>query len=149
MRKIAHRTLKTMRFVTAQSRLLADEDLFMIAYEDLIADTAGVMAEVAAFLGVSNTPKFETPTLFSEPIVVRTASRQTTAVFQQVTSWRDGLTRREQWIVATVRGIASLLPRFNVNYAAFRQRLRQRTLTRTPAGRLADHARYRRRHRRA
>ncbi len=124
--QIAYQTYDAMRVVTAQSRLLADADVFLIAYEDLVADTAGVMAGVAGFLGVSNTPKFEAPTLFSEPVVVRTASRQTTAVFQPATSWRDGLTRREQWTVAAVSGIASLLPRFNVNYAELRQRLRQR-----------------------
>jgi hypothetical protein len=126
--QIAHQTYDPMRVVSAQSRLLADRDVFLITYEDLVADTAGVMAEVAEFLGVSNTPKFEAPTIFSEPVVVRTASRQTTAVFRQVTSWKDGLTRREQWTVAAVRGIAALLPRFNVNYAALRQRLRQRKL---------------------
>ena len=124
--QIAHETYDPMRVVTAQSRLLADEDVCMIAYEDLVADTAGVMAGVAAFLGVSNTRKFEAPTLFSEPVVVRTASRQTTAVFPPATSWTDGLTRREQWTVAAVRGIASMLPRFNVDYPALRQRLRQR-----------------------
>jgi hypothetical protein len=57
---------------------------------------------------------------------VRTASRQTTAVFQPVASWTDGLTRRERWTVAVVRRVASLLPRFNVDYSALRQRLRQR-----------------------
>jgi len=128
LRQIAHQTLDPMRVVTAQSRLLDDRDVFLIAYEDLVADTAGVMAEVAGFLGVSNTPKFNAPTIFSEPVVVRTASRKTTTVFQPASSWKDGLTRREQWTVAAVRRIASLLPRFNVDYAALRQRLRQRKL---------------------
>ncbi len=124
--QIAHQTYDPMRVVTAQSRLLANADVFLIAYEDLVADTAGVMAEVAGFLGVSYTPKFEAPTIFSEPVVVRTASRQSTAVFQPATSWKDGLTRREQWTVVAVRGIASVLPSFNVDYAALRRRLRQR-----------------------
>jgi hypothetical protein len=124
--QIAYQTYDAMRVVTAQSRLLADTGLYMIAYEDLVADTAGVMAGVASFLGVSNTPGFEVPTLFSEPVVVRTSSRQTTAIFRQATSWKDGLTKREQWAVAAVRGIASLLPRFNVDYPALRQLLRQR-----------------------
>ena len=126
LRAIAHQALDPMRVVAAQSRLLADRDVFLIAYEDLVADTAGVMAQVAGFLGVSSTPEFEAPTIFSEPVVVRTASRQTTAVFQPAASWTDGLTRRERWTVAAVRRIASLLPRYNVDYAALRQRLRQR-----------------------
>ncbi len=128
LRQIAHQTFDPMRVVTAQARLLSDRDVFLIAYEDLVADTAGVMAEVAGFLGVSNTPKFNAPTIFSEPVVVRTASRKTTTVFQPASWWKDGLTRREQWTVAAVRRIASLLPRFNVDYAALRQRLRQRKL---------------------
>jgi hypothetical protein len=124
--EIAHETLDPMRVVTAQARLLDDPNVFVIAYEDLVADTAGVMGQVAGFLGVENTTCFETPTIFSEPVVVRTASRQTTAVFQQASSWKDGLPRREQWIVAVVRRIASVLPRFNVNYAALLHRLGQR-----------------------
>jgi hypothetical protein len=127
LREIAFQTYDPMRVVTAQSRLLADSDIFLIAYEDLIADTAGVMAGVADFLGVSRTPKFEAPTIFSEPVIVRTASRQTTEVFQPAASWREGLTWREQLTVAAVSRIASLMPRFNVNYAALRRRLRQRS----------------------
>ena len=127
LRQIAFQTYDPMRVVTAQARLLADSDIFLIAYEDLVADTAGVMAGVADFLGVSSTPKFEAPTIFSEPVVVRTSSRQTTKVFQPATSWRDGLTLREQCTVAVVRAFASFLPRFNVNYPALRQRLRRRS----------------------
>jgi len=125
-RKIAFETYDPMRIVTAQSRLVDDPGVLLIAYEDLVADTVGVMREVAAFMGVAYTPSFESPTIFSEPVVVRTSSRQTTVVFQQAISWKDGLTRRERWVVAAVRAIASLLPRFNVNYAALLQRLRQR-----------------------
>jgi hypothetical protein len=123
--EITHQTLDPMRVVTAQSRLLDDNGVLLIAYEDLVADTAGVMGKVAAFLGVKNTPVFEAPTIFSEPVVVRTASRQTTRVFQQASSWKDGLSLREQWIVTLVRGFASVLPRFNVNYAALRHSLGQ------------------------
>ncbi|MFQ5565919.1 MAG: sulfotransferase, partial [Paracoccaceae bacterium] len=126
LHQIAFQTYDSMRVVTAQSRLLADRDVYLVAYEDLVADTASVMADVAAFLGVSNTPKFTAPTIFSEPVVVRTASRQTTAVFQQSASWKDGLTRRERWTVAAVHAIASWLPGFNVHYPALRRRLRRR-----------------------
>ena len=123
---IAEETLESMRVVTAQSRLLGDNGVLVIAYEDLVANPAGIMAEVAAFLGVANAPNFVAPTIFSEPVVVRTASQQTHAVFQRTGSWQDGLPRRERWIISIVRGIASFLPRFNVNYAELRQRLQQR-----------------------
>ena len=127
LRQIAFQTYDPMRVVTAQARLLADSDIFLIAYEDLVADTAGVMAGVADFLGVSSTPKFEAPTIFSEPVVVRTSSRQTTKVFPPATSWRDGLTLREQGTRAVVWAFASFRPRFKLKYPALRERLRRRS----------------------
>jgi hypothetical protein len=126
LRQIARETYEPMAVVAVQADLLADKDVFVIAYEDLVADTAGVMARVAAFLGIDDTPKFHEPTIFSAPVVVRTASKITTKVFQTATSWKDGLTLRELLVIGIVRSVAGLLPRFRVNYPALRRRLRER-----------------------
>lgn len=124
-RQIARETLDPMRTVTAQARLLGEQGILVIAYEDLVADTAGVMATVARFLGLAYTPRFTEPSIFSAPVVVSTASRRTTEVFQASESWDDGLTRREKAVVATVHAVASLLPGYNVDYCALRRRLRR------------------------
>jgi len=125
LRKIVYETCDPMRAVTAQARLLDDPNIFAIAYEDLIADTAGTMARVAAFLGVDYTPVFEAPTIFSDPVVVRTASQKTASVFQSTTTkWTDGLTWRERLAVWAFHTAASFLPDYNVDYTALRRRLR-------------------------
>lgn len=125
LRQIVHETLDPMRVVTAQSRLLGDPGTLTIAYEDLVADTPGAMATVAGFLGIPYSDRLAIPTLFSEPVIVRTSSRQTKGVFRPADSWTEGLTRRERLIVTLVRSVARLLPRYAVNYAALRERLRR------------------------
>ena len=121
---IAHEVLEPMKVVTAQARMLDAPDIHAVAYEDLVADTHAVMAGVARFLGVAPNPVFETPTTFGEPVVVRTSSRKTTSVFKPAQSWKEGLTRREIAVVTAVRAVARFLPRYNVNYAALRRRLK-------------------------
>lgn len=124
--EIAYETLEPMKVVTTQARMLDAPDIHAVAYEDLVADTPGVMAGVARFLGVPPNPVFETPTTFGEPVVVRTSSRKTTSVFRPAPSWKEGLTRREIAVVAAVRVVARLLPRYNVRYEALRARLKRR-----------------------
>lgn len=122
---IVRETLDPLRIVAEQSKWLGYHYVLMIAYEDLVESTSTVMARVAQFLGVSDSPRFSSPTMFGEPVVVRTSSRDTTEVFGQAASWRDGLTLREQIIVAIAGAMAKLLPRYRVNYAALRRRARR------------------------
>jgi hypothetical protein len=124
-RKLVRETLDPLKVVAEQSKSLGDPYVMLIAYEDLVVDTAAVMAEVARFLGAANSPRFAVPTLFGEPVVVRTSSRETTEVFGQAASWRDGLTRREQIVVASAGALARLLPRYWVDYPSLRRRLRR------------------------
>ena len=124
---IARETLEPMRVATAQSRMLDAPDIHAVAYEDIVADTPGIMAGVARFLGLPPSPIFERPTTFREPVVVRTASQKTTSVFRAGNAWQEGLTRREIAVVLAVRTAALRLPRYNVDYAALRQRLRDRS----------------------
>ena len=122
--EIARETLEPMKVVTTQARMLGAADIHAVAYEDLVADTPGVMAGVARFLGVAPNPVFETPTTSGETVVVRTSSRRTTSVFRPAQSWKEGLTRREVAVVTAVRAVARLLPRYNARSGALRARLK-------------------------
>lgn len=126
LREIVRETLDPMRVVAAEARLIGAGDTFVVAYEDLVEDTAGVMRAIAGFLGVAYTPDFTAPSVFSSPVVVRTSSRQTTEVFRASVDWHEGLTRRERLVVASARALASLLPRYRTDYPALRRRLQGR-----------------------
>lgn len=119
---IARETWDSLRVTRAQQRHLDDPDVFAIAYEDLVADTAGVMARVVSFLGLERAAHFSVPTIFGEPVVVRTASRKETSVFASDSDWREGLNRRERMAVTAAAALARLLGR-SVDYAALRGRL--------------------------
>src|SRR5690606_32570178 len=121
--EIVSEVLDAARVVAAEAQMLGDPDVLMVAYEDLVADTAVVMARVAAFLGVNPAPVLSRPTLFGEPVVVRTASRETTEVFRPAASWREGLSVREQRIVAAAATACRLLPRYRVDYESLRRRI--------------------------
>ncbi len=121
--EVAEETRQAMRVAASQARLVGEPDVHALAYEDLVADTGRVMAGVARFLGVPSAPVFATPTAFGEPVVVRTASRASTGVFRSAASWREGLSWREILTVSAVRALASLQPRFRVDYAALRRRI--------------------------
>ena len=123
--EIAEETRQAMKAAASQARLIGDSDVHAVAYEDLVADTPRVMAGIARFLGVPYADIFSRPTAFGEPVVVRTASRESTDVFRSATSWRDGLTWREILAVSATYAAASLDPRCRVNYAALRRRIAQ------------------------
>lgn len=129
LRQIVHQTLDPMRVIAAQSKYLRDPYVHILAYEDLVDDTEGAMAKVAAFLGISYSPVFTTPTIFREPRVVRTSSRETTEVFSPVESWTEGLTARERRIVSWTNRIAQLHPRYHIDYRKLRSRLATQQLT--------------------
>lgn len=122
--RIARETLDAMRLVAAQARLPDDPDLLTVAYEDLVADPDGVMARVAAHLGIPPSGVHRRPTLLAEPVVVKTASRATTSVFRSAAAWTDGLTLRERTVIAVVSALAGLVPRYRVDYGRLRRRLR-------------------------
>lgn len=118
--QIAHETLDPMRVVAVQSRYLNDPYIHILAFEDLVDDTAGTMAKVAAFLGIPYSPIFNTPTIFGDPQIVRTSSRKTTEVFADRRSWTDGLTPRERWIVSWTSRVARRLPVYGIDYPRLR-----------------------------
>lgn len=124
LRKIVGYTLEPLRVMKVQAKRLDDGDTLGVAYEEVVADTPGAMARVARFLGIPYDSIFERPTLFGEPVVVRTSSKRTTAVFRSKVSWRQGLTPREVAVVALARVYARLRPRYRVDYAALRASLR-------------------------
>lgn len=123
LRKIVEYTLNPLRVVKTQAKRLGDGDTLGVAYEDVVADTPGAMARVARFLDIPYDPVLERPTIFGEPVVVRTSSKQTTSVFKSKTSWRQGLTLREIAIVSLARAYARLRPRYRIDYAALRASL--------------------------
>ena len=111
-----------MRTVEAQARWLDDPAVTAIAYEDLVADTPAVMRRVAASLGIADGEFLSRPSLFGEPIVVRTASRAEASVFRDEARWSDGLTLRERIVVGATAAVMRLLGH-GVDYPALRCRL--------------------------
>jgi hypothetical protein len=80
------------------------------------------MRRVATFLGIPFEEILTRPTLFGDPIVVRTASRQEKAVFRSDENWDDGLTSRERRIVSATTKLTGL-PGLRVDYNELRKRL--------------------------
>ncbi|MBL8894540.1 MAG: sulfotransferase [Rhizobiales bacterium] len=120
--QIARETIDPLRIVATAARHLDDPGAFAIAYEDLVADTPGTMKRVADFLGIPFDEILSHPTLFGEPIVVRTASRAEKDVFRSDEEWDDGLTRRERRIVSGTTQLAGLAG-LRVDYSELRKRL--------------------------
>lgn len=63
----------------------------VVTYEHLTRDTEGEARRLAENLGVPFEPVFCGPTTLGVPVVVRTASQKTTAVFQQSSDWTRDL----------------------------------------------------------
>ncbi|MFO0990567.1 MAG: sulfotransferase [Hyphomicrobiales bacterium] len=120
--QIARETIDPLRVVATAARHLGDAGTFAITYEDLVANTPGTMKRVAAFLDMPFDEILTRPTLFGEPIVVRTASRAEKHVFQSNEKWDDGLTQRERRIVSATTKLAGLAG-LRVDYAELRKRL--------------------------
>ncbi|MEO8668756.1 MAG: sulfotransferase [Bauldia sp.] len=135
---VIHQVTDPLRTMRRQMRYLDDPDVHFTVYEDLVADPEREMRKVTEFLGIAWSPTFTRPSLFGEPVVVRTASQQTTEVFRATTqSWRDGLTEREQKIVAIAARIARSLPHLAVDYEVLRERIARRHAELGPAARPA------------
>lgn len=89
---------------TAQVRRFADDPrTHVVSYERL---TEGHLREemhaLAEHLDVAYTDRFEEPTIFGHPVVVKTSSRESAGVFSSDASWRDGLRPLEMAVVAAV-----------------------------------------------
>ena len=123
LRQIAREVLISSRVVKAQTKFLDDPRILAIAYEQLVADTRAVMRRVADFLGVPYSEHFERPSIFGDAVVVSTSSRETKDVFAEQAKWFHGLTLRERAVVSVVRGYASLLHSYRLDYRALRRRL--------------------------
>ncbi len=120
IREIVHQALDPLAVVTAQAKYLDDPYVHVLAYEDLVADTAGTMKQIAAFLGIPYSPVLAAPTIFGEPQVVRTSSRKTTEVFAPVETWTENLTLRERLVVRVAARTATRKPGYGVDYEALR-----------------------------
>lgn len=120
--QIARETWDSLRVVRAQQRELGKPGVMAIGYEQLVASTETTMKRVVDFLGVEPFADMTRPTVFGEPVVVSTASRQEAAVFAAECTWRDGLTRREQIVMSLVSTLARL-PGLSADYSALRRRL--------------------------
>ena len=121
VRDIVHQVIEPLRTMRRQMRYLDDPLTHFTVFEDLVSDPEREMRKVVDFLGLDWSPTFARPTLFGEPVVVRTASRQTTEVFaSEAETWRDGLTAREQRIVGATAKVAEGLPHLRVDYPALR-----------------------------
>lgn len=119
---VAREAWDSLRVTRAQQRHLNDPDVFAIAYEDLVADPASVMARVVSFLGLESNAIFTQPTMFQESVVVRTASQKLRSVFVPETDWRDGLSSHEQLVVSFTMTFAMLLGR-SVDYPSMRRQV--------------------------
>ncbi len=127
VRDIVQEVTEPLRTMRRQMRYLDDPLTHFTAYEELVADPEREMRKVVRFLGLDWSPVFARPTLFGDPVVVRTASRKTTEVFAgEGESWRDGLTSREQRIVSATARIADALPHLKVDYPALRAEIAAR-----------------------
>lgn len=120
--QIARETIDPLRVVATAARHLDDPGTFAIAYEDLVSDPPRTMRRVTDFLGIPFDEILTRPTLFGEPIVVRTASRAEKEVFRSDEKWDDGLTPRERRIVSATTRFGGLAG-FRVDYAELRKRL--------------------------
>lgn len=119
IREIVRETWDPIRVLAAQKSLLDRPGIVAISYENLVADPRKTMQQVAAFLGVENGPHLTEPSIFGDPVVVRTASQASAGVFGSDARWQDGLPLRERLIVGMASAIARVMPGLNLNYGKF------------------------------
>jgi hypothetical protein len=77
----------------------------LLYYEDLVSDTEVQMRSLARFLGIAFVPALMYPTLFGEPIVVGTSSRQDKSVFRERSGFWNGITPKEVVLLALIGGV--------------------------------------------
>lgn len=92
------------------ARLSNSSDVFVLRYEDLVANPEATMRKVADFIGIAFTHHLTQPTLLGEPAVVRTSSRVEKSVFISDAKWTDDLTLREKLVVGATHAILKLWP---------------------------------------
>ncbi len=126
VRRIGRETVDPLRSLRRMATYLEDPRVHFTVYEDLVTRPREEMEKVARFLGVPWTDAFLTPTMFGEPIVVRTSSRRTTEIFRGGEDWREGLTKREAVTVSAIAKAAQLMPQYHLNYYALRAAIARR-----------------------
>ena len=90
-----------IRVLYEQLLFLKDPNVFFITYEDLTgSEVRNTMQPVAKFLGIPYSEVFERPTIFGEPVVTRTSSQKTSAVFAGNHQWYDDLRLHERFLIA-------------------------------------------------
>lgn len=94
------------------ARLKGSPDVFVLRYEDLVANPADTMRRVAQFLKIEFNESLTQPTLLGEPAVVRTSSRVEMKVFVSDAKWTDDLTLREKIVVGSTYFLLKLWSRF-------------------------------------
>lgn len=125
-RDVGWQTFDTLRTLRRQARYLADPAVHFVVYEDLVADPEAEMRKVAGFLGLSWSEVYTRPTLFGDPVVVRTASNRTAAVFRSEHDWREGLSADEQRAVERSMAWARRVPGRGVDYDSLRAAIADR-----------------------
>jgi hypothetical protein len=83
------------RVLSVQSKLFGDPTFCCISYEELTAQPKRVMSYICRHLNIQFADNFTTPTIFAEPVVVKTSSRIVKHVFNENCRWYSDLTKRE------------------------------------------------------
>jgi hypothetical protein len=115
--EIVRETWDPLKVLRAQQALLHRPEIVAVAYERLVADPASAMAKIAAFLQIENGAYLTMPSIFGEPVTVRTASQAKAGIFGSDAQWHDGLPLRERIVVALASAFARLMPGLRVDYA--------------------------------
>jgi hypothetical protein len=83
------------RVLTDQIKWINDPSFCFICYEDLTVNPHDTMRYVSEYLDISYESKFTTPTIFTNPVIVKTSSRETKEVFTEKRNWYSDLTKKE------------------------------------------------------
>jgi hypothetical protein len=104
LRTVVREIVRPWRTIEAMGRYVTRPDVHLVYYEDIVADTETQMRAVARFLGIDFVPALSRPTLFGQPTVVRTASRQEETVFRERPPFWSGLNAKEAVLLALLGG---------------------------------------------
>jgi len=109
LREVAKEVSHPWQIFKAVSAHLGRKDMHLVYYEDLVVDTEAEMRAVANFLGITFVPRLTYPTMFGEPTVVSTSTRQETAVFQARGRYWKGLGVKEIALLTLMGGAYCLM----------------------------------------
>ena len=108
IKEILKEILHPWQIFDAVAAYIGRKDLHLVYYEDLVTETEPTMRSVAGFLDVGFLPKLTHPTMFGEPVVVSTSTKETTSVFQERKPFWSGLRGREALLLGLIGGAICL-----------------------------------------